>query len=182
MKTTEPSRRIPSVVIENIDAVNDFYATQEGKLSRPRSVIERITDFAGQPIYFGCIVVFVAAWTLTNIFAERLGWAQFDAPPFAWLQAVISLFSLIVGTAVLIKQSRMSRISEQHAHLDLQVNLLTEQKATKIIQLLEELRRDLPIVADRRDEEVEDMKKPTDPHAMLHALQQKSGIAHEDSE
>ncbi len=34
--------------------------------------------------------------------------------------------------------------AEQRAHLDLKVTLLTEQKAAKLIDLLEELRRDLP--------------------------------------
>lgn len=161
---------LPSAVSDNIDAVAEYYAQQERRLSRQRNVIERLTDFAGRPIYLGCIVVFVAAWTLANVFAERLGWPQFDPPPFAWLQGILGVFGLIVGTAVLIKQSRMARLSEQHAHLDLQVNLLAEQKATKIIQLLEELRRDLPSVANRRDAEVEEMQKPADPHAVLEEL------------
>jgi uncharacterized membrane protein len=90
--------------------------------------------------------VFVVLWTLANVFAERFGWTQFDPPPFIWLQGIVGLSGLIVATAVLIRQSRLGELAEQHAHLDLQVNLLAEQKATKIIQLLEELRRDMPSV------------------------------------
>jgi uncharacterized membrane protein len=37
------------------------------------------------------------------------------------------------------------------AHLDLQINLLTEQKVTKLIRLLEELRADMPGVRTRHD-------------------------------
>lgn len=160
-------------VNENIDAVAEFYAREERKISRPRNVIERTSEFVGRPIYLGCIVAFVALWTLANVFADRLDWVQFDPPPFFWLQGIIGLLGLVVGTAVLIRQSRLARLAEQHAHLDLQVNLLTEQKTTKIIQLLEELRRDLPSVADRHDAEVEEMQKPTDPHAVLEAIETK---------
>ncbi|MEP6782902.1 MAG: DUF1003 domain-containing protein [Acidobacteriota bacterium] len=160
-------------VSDNIDAVAEFYAREGRKISRPRSFIEKTSEFVGRPIYLGCIVAFVALWTLGNVFAERFGWVQFDPPPFFWLQGIIGLFGLVVGTAVLIRQSRLARLAEQHAHLDLQVNLLTEQKTTKIIQLLEELRRDLPSVADRHDAEVEEMQKPTDPHAMLNAIETK---------
>ena len=160
-------------VSDNIDAVADFYAREEQKRSRPRNFIESASELVGRPVYLGCIVAFVALWTLANVFADRFGWAAFDPPPFAWLQGIIGLFGLIVGTAVLIRQSRLGEVSEQHAHLDLQVNLITEQKATKIIQLLEELRRDLPSVADRHDAQSEELQKPTDPHAVLDAIATK---------
>ena len=44
---------------------------------------------------------------------------------------------------------------------------MTEQKTTKLIHLFEELRRDLPMVKDRRDPESEAMQRPTDPHRVL---------------
>jgi uncharacterized membrane protein len=40
---------------------------------------------------------------------------------------------------VLMKQNRMSVIADRRDHLDLQVNLLTERKATQIIQMLDRL-------------------------------------------
>jgi uncharacterized membrane protein len=169
----QPDGLVTGTVSGNINAVAEFYAREDRKISRPRNAIERTSEFVGQPIYLGCIAAFVALWSLANFVAERFGWVQFDPPPFTWLQGVIGLFGLIVGTAVLIRQSRLARLAEQHAHLDLQVNLLTEQKTTKIIRLLEELRRDLPSVANRHDAEVDEMQIPADPHAMLHAIETK---------
>lgn len=57
-----------------------------------------------------------------------------------------------------------------HAHLDLQVNMLTEQKVSKLIELIEELRRDLPMVKDRRNETAEALQEPADAHEMLQTL------------
>jgi len=53
----------------------------------------------------------------------------------------------------------------------LQVNLLTEQKVTKLIHLLEELRRDLPMVKDRHDPEAAALQQRTDTEQVLVALE-----------
>ncbi len=71
---------------------------------------------------------------------------------------------------VLIKQNRLAKLEEQRVHLELQVNLLTEQKTAKLINLIEELRHDLPMVKDRHDPESEALQKPTDPEQVLSAL------------
>ena len=45
--------------------------------------------------------------------------------------------ALLLTIAVLIRQNRMAQIAEHRSHLDLQINLLTEQKVTKILELVE---------------------------------------------
>jgi len=47
--------------------------------------------------------------------------------PFFWLQGLVALNTFIISTTVLICQNRMSTLASQHAHLDLQVNLLADQ-------------------------------------------------------
>ena len=86
---------------------------------------------------------------------------MFDPPPFAWLQGIFSLGALLTATVVLIKQNRLAKLEEPRAHLDLQVNLLAEQKTTKLIDLMEELRRDLPMVKDRNDPEAAALQTST---------------------
>ena len=74
-------------------------------------------------------------------------------------------------TLVLITANRQTRNAEERSHLDLQVNLLAEHKVAKLIALVEELRRDLPMVRDRIDHEANAMQEAVDPHAMLEALE-----------
>ncbi|MFZ1615464.1 MAG: DUF1003 domain-containing protein, partial [Holophaga sp.] len=78
--------------------------------------------------------------------------------------------ALLVATAVLTKQNRFDKLAEQRAHLDLKVTLLTEQKAAKLIDLLEELRRDLPNVKNRHDPKVAFLQQPMNPDLVLAAL------------
>jgi len=64
-------------------------------------------------------------------------------------------------------------VAEHRAHLDLQINLLSEQKVTKILQIVDELQRDLTALRDRPDAKVAEMTKPADAHALMHAIKQK---------
>ena len=102
---SQPDTPVTAAVSGNIDAVAAFYAREESKISRPRDAIERMSAFVGRPLYLGCVVAFVAVWTLDNVAAKHFGWVQFDPPPFFWLQGILSLFGLIVGTAVLIRRN-----------------------------------------------------------------------------
>jgi uncharacterized membrane protein len=54
----------------------------------------------------------------------------------------IDIASLLIATGVLVQQNRQDKLSEQRSHLMLQINLLTEQKIAKLIELIEELRTD----------------------------------------
>jgi len=129
----------------------------------------------GKPVYLGFILFFVTLWILVNTALGRLGLASFDRAPFPWLQGIISLGALLTATVVLTRQSRLDRLAEQRAHLDLKVTLLTEQKAAKLIDLLEELRRDLPNVKDRHDPASASLQQPMDPDAVLAALDEAKG-------
>jgi len=45
----------------------------------------------------------------------------------------------LIAAFILMKQNRMGIVAHRRDHLDLQVNLLTERRATRIIQMLERL-------------------------------------------
>jgi uncharacterized membrane protein len=155
---------------QNIETILAFYKREEQKMSGSQRVLETASGFAGRPLFLGCILLLVALWILANVLAHRLGLAELDPPPFFWLQGMVSLGALMTTTVVLIKQNRLAKVEERRAHLELQVNLLTEQKVTKLINLIEELRRDLPMVKDRDDPEAVALQQPTDPEQVLAAL------------
>lgn len=162
---------LPSSVSENIETIGDFYTRHEQRASRSQTIIEKISLFFGSAAYVAGMVAFVVCWIVASILAPDYGWTPFDPPPFFWLQGIVALNAFIITTTVLIRQNRMGQLAEHHAHLDLQVNLLTETKCSKIIDMLEELRRDLPNVKDKIDPEAEEMKTPADPGAVLSAIE-----------
>jgi uncharacterized membrane protein len=160
-------------ISQNIEAVLDFYLREEQKISRSQRCLERISEFIGRPTFLGMILLFVSFWILANWMLPRLGLAAFDPPPYAWLQGIAGLSALLTTTVVLSKQNRLAKLEEQRAHLDLKVNLLTEQKAAKVIHLLEELRRDLPNVQNRHDSEAAALQQSMNPELVLAALDER---------
>jgi len=160
---------------QNIEAVLEFYTREDQKISRSQRIVERISLFAGRPLFLALILLFVASWMLANVLLHQMGMAEFDPAPFFWLQGGVGLGALLTATVVLTKQNRLARLAEQRAHLDLKVTLLTEQKTAKLIDLLEELRRDLPNVKDRHDPEAAELQQSMNPDQVLAALDERSG-------
>ena len=168
-----PVDSVPEHISQNIDSILAFYRREEQKISDSQRLLEAVGGFMGRPSYLASVLSFVALWLLANASAELLGFQALDPPPFFWLQGIVSLGALLTTTVVLITQNREAKLEEQRLELELQVTLLTEQKTTKLIRLLEELRRDLPMVKDRHDPEAAALQKPTDPEEVLAALEER---------
>lgn len=161
-------------VSQNIEAVLEFYTREEQKISRSQRIMERISCFIGQPVFLGLILLFVSLWMVVNGLLHQLGIVEFDPAPFFWLQGIVGLGALLTATVVLIRQNRLAKLAEQRAHLDLKLTLLTEQKATKMIDLLEELRRDLPNVKNRHDPEAAALIQSMSPELVLATLDERA--------
>lgn len=160
-------------ISQNIAAVLEFYAREEQKISRSQRILERISRFVGQPVFLGIILIFVTLWMLANAVLREFGMAEFDPAPFFWLQGIVGLSALLTATVVLTKQNRLAKLAELRAHLDLKVMLLTEQKAAKLIDLVEELRRDLPNVRNRHDSDAAALQQSMNPDLVLAALDER---------
>ncbi|MDQ6619592.1 MAG: DUF1003 domain-containing protein [Pseudomonadota bacterium] len=174
-KAPRDERNLSPAAIEDLDVLANFYEREEARISGIQLVIERISSFFGSPAYFAFALAFMAVWVVANLWGATAGWEYVDEPPFFWLQGIVSSNALLLTVAVLIRQTRMARLAEHRAHLDLQINLLTERKATKILQLVDELRSELPTRRGEPslDAEVVELAKPADAEAILHAIKQQ---------
>lgn len=158
---------------QNIAAVHDFYTREEHRRSASQRHAEAISNFVGRPAFVFVIVIFVMAWISANYGLLALARLPFDEPPFIWLQGILGLAALLTTAAVLIKQNRIAKLSEQRSHLDLKMMMLIEQKTAKLIDLMEELRRDLPNVKDRLDSGAAGMQSAMSPERVLAALDEE---------
>ena len=163
----------PTQIKENISAVLDFYTREDQRISTSQRFVERISFFVAKPAFLVFILAFIAVWIGLNLVASDLGMNAFDPAPFYWLQGIIGLSALLTATVVLSKQDRLARLAERREHLDLKVALLTEQKVAKLIDLMEELRRDLPNVKDRHDSDAAVLQQAMKPEQVLAALDER---------
>lgn len=165
------TRQASAHIYENVEAVSAVYERAEQDVLPGQRGIERLVNLLGQPRFLFFYLILASIWVAANGLAPRLGATALDGPPFFWLQGVVSATSMFTTIIVLIAQNRQGRLAERRAHLDLQVNLLSERKITKVIALLEELRQDSPTIKDRYDKVAEAMKKPADPLLVVQALE-----------
>jgi uncharacterized membrane protein len=159
-----------SLIQQNIHDIAEFHQREERNIGHSQRQLEALSAFIGRPAYLLSLLSLVMIWIGANTIIMLLGHRPLDPPPFTWLQGFLSLAALVTTTVVLIAQNRQAKIDTQRDHLGLQVNLLTEQKVSKIIDLLEELRRDLPMVRDRHDPEAAVLQQRTDTAQVLSAL------------
>ena len=174
MSETDPPAPAPlsDHISQNIEGVVALQRREWDATSASQRRFERVSRFVGRPAYLTGVLLFTVAWMAFNLGCARFGLTPFDPPPFQWLEMLVSFVALVTTTVVLIAQNRQTRFEQQRAHLDLQVNLLTEQKVTKVIHLLEELRRDLPMVKDRHDPQAAGMQERADTAQLASALDQ----------
>jgi uncharacterized membrane protein len=172
---TTPRRLKLASVEQDVASVASIRAQAEQRVDKHQRRIEVLTAALGRPRTVYVTLALVIGWGAFNVLGPtRLGWPRIDPPPFFWLQGMVALAALLMTTLVLITANRQTRNAEERSHLDLQVNLLAEHKVAKLIALIEELRRDLPMVRDRIDREAEAMQEAVDPHAVLAALAKAS--------
>jgi uncharacterized membrane protein len=164
---------VPEPVARNIADILELESRELARTTRAQLWLEKLGRWLAHPAFPIALLLFTALWISLNVTTTRVGIPHFDPPPFPWLVGLLTLTALLTTTIVLIGQGRQSTRAEQRAHLDLQINLLTEQKVTKLIHLIEELRADLPGVRMRHDPHVSQLKKPTDPAQVASALKER---------
>jgi uncharacterized membrane protein len=162
---------IPPHVAETIQSIALLHAEHHRKSTLAERIVDRLTLFVGRPVFLLALLTGAGLWMAANVIILLGGGAPFDPPPFSWMELFLTITALIIAVMILTSQSRADRFANLREQMTLEATLLTEQKTRKIIELLEELRRDSPGVRDRYDLEAEQMAAKTDPHEVLTAIE-----------
>jgi len=167
---------LPGQIDDTIESIAELERKALAGASLQQRAIERFTLAVGRPRTVWIILAIVAAWIALNVAFARAGRPQLDPAPYFWLDGALALAALLMTILILTTENRMSEIEEQRSRLHLQISMLGERKAAKIIQLLEELRYDMPSVKKREDREAEEMTLPTNPHDVAAQLEKRTPV------
>lgn len=168
---TDPTE-LPEFVNQNVEMVRRLREQADRNLGALHRPVERLFGLIARPATVYMLLLLIGGWIGLSLTESRAGWLSFDPAPFPYLQDLLAVLALITTVIVLIVQQRQGRVAEQRAELALQLNLLTEQKVAKLIALVEEQRRDSPLLRDRPDVEAQVMQQGADPDLILTALEQ----------
>lgn len=163
---------LPPHIQEVVQSIAQIHVDHHENATPLERAIESVIGLSTRPRFLLLLSLGLLGWVALNTAVFVSGWAALDPPPFFALATAASLGSLYWVILILANQRREDQLAELRAQLTLELALLTEQKSAKLIQLLEELRRDIPIVQDRSDDQADAMAKPADPQLVVEAIKE----------
>ena len=170
----QSDQTISGQIDETIQSIAELERKALAAASLQQRAIERFTLAIGRPRTIAIILAVVVLWVLLNSALRWSGRAELDPPPFFWLDTVMGLAALLMTILILTTENRQTEFEEQRSRLHLQISMLAERKAAKIIQLIEELRYDMPQVVNRVDPEAEALTLPANPHEVAQELEKRT--------
>lgn len=162
---------IPPHVAETVQAIALLRAEHHRQSTLAEKLVDHATGFVGRPRFLLLLLGTVLLWVAGNTLAQIAGFIPLDPAPFSWMESFLTIDALAIAVMILTSQRRADRFANLREQMTLEATLLTEQKTRKIIELLEELRRDSPDIRDRRDIEAEQMAAKADPHEMMAVIE-----------
>lgn len=136
--TNIPPESLPSHIEETIRTIARLHADHHQRATPFQRAVDRVTALLSGSRFIGILAVVVAGWIALNLLAAAFGARPVDPPPFSWLGSAVSLISLFMVVLILATQRREDELAQQREQLILELAILSEQKTTKVIQLLEE--------------------------------------------
>ena len=118
----------------NIEVVRKLEEAANQERTTSDRVAMLIAKFCGSMTFVWVHVIGFAGWITLNLVPNV---EHVDPFPFTFLTFVVSLEAIFLSTFILISQNHDTRISERRNHLDLQINLLSEQENTKMLMMLQ---------------------------------------------
>lgn len=153
---------------DNVESMRRVEAQALAKRSRADRIAAFVANFCGSMPFVWLHVLWFLSWLALNSWP---GIKHFDPYPFTFLTLIVSLEAIFLSAFILISQNYELRISDRRNQLDLQINLLTEQENTKILQLLEQIAEKVGIDASD-DAELRFLKQITHPEKLIAQIEQ----------
>ncbi len=150
--------------MEHVREHIELIAKHEQEFLERRTRAERVGDavsaWVGSLKFVVFHLVLFGGWVLVNTW-PRVGFRHFDPAPFSLLSTLFALEAILLGSFILMRQTRMSRRSDERDHLMLQVQLLTEKEITAILGVERQIAERLGLLQVSRDKEIEEMSQDT---------------------
>jgi len=151
----------------NVELVRQLEESAKQERKKSDVVAEVIARFCGSMTFVWVHVAWFGAWILINALP---GLRHLDPFPFTFLTLVVSLEAIFLSTFILISQNHDTKISERRNHLDLQINLLSEQENTTMLAMLRAIAAKVGAELEQ-NEELEALSQETAPERLAKQIE-----------
>ena len=166
---TDSASSVDQLTQRNIEAVRQLEEAAKEERTASDRVAEVIAKFCGSMTFVWVHVAWFGIWVLINVMP---GLPHIDPFPFTFLTLVVSLEAIFLSTFILISQNHDTKISERRNHLDLQINLLSEQENTQMLTMLRAIAEKVGVNLSQ-DEQVRAMSEETKPQKLVKQIKER---------
>lgn len=153
----------------NLRTILDQEQAKKSALTPGERLAGHIAAFCGSLLFVWIHLACFGAWVIFN---SAPWFASHPDPfPFPALTIAVSLEAIFLSAFILISQNHETRLAQQRSHLDLQINLLTEQENTQMLKMLRAIATKVGASFDE-DPDLVAMEQSTSPERMLEQIDQ----------
>jgi uncharacterized membrane protein len=142
----------------------DVILKHEEEFLARRTAAERVGDFfgafVGSLIFIGIHAVWFGTWVLVNTL-NLGGISHFDPVPFPLLDTLVAIEAIFLASFIVMRQSRLSRRSDERDHLILQVLLLAEKEITAVLQIERQMAAKAGLAEVAEDSDIHQLSQKT---------------------
>jgi len=144
----------------------DFLARR----TRSEKIADRISAWIGSLAFITFHAVVFAGWIVWNSVVIG-GLPHFDPFPYPLLDFIFAFEAILITSFILMRQSRMSRRSEERDQLMLQVLLLSEREITAVLGMERQIAERMGLRRIAEDEEITQLSQQTSIDEVAQILQ-----------
>jgi len=168
-------RTVEDITERNVKTIAQLEEAAKAHRTKANRVADKIARFCGSITFVWVHVMWFIAWVVLNFLP---GLKHFDPYPFTFLTFIVSLEAIFLSTFILISQNNETRLTERRNHLDLQINLLTEQENTKMLSMLARIAEKVGARTDQ-DPSLQVLDQATHPEKLVEQIDKASEEAAE---
>ena len=166
---TDSADSVDQLTQRNIEAVRELEEAAKEERTPSDRVADVIANFCGSMTFVWVHVVWFGIWILINVIPPL---PHIDPFPFTFLTLVVSLEAIFLSTFILISQNHDAKISERRNHLDLQINLLSEQENTHMLMMLRAIAEKVGVNLSG-DDQVQALSEETKPQRLVKQIKER---------
>lgn len=160
----------------NIEAIAKLEYEALHERSAAEYMSDVITRFTGSISFVVFHILLFAFWFVVNLNFIS-GVPVFDPFPFGILTLIVSSEGVFLAIFILISQNRITRQADRRAHLDLQINLLTEREITLMLRMQKNLCEHFGLDSEDAREETHPLMEEMNVEHLVSQLEEKMPTA-----
>ena len=151
---------LSSLTKRNVEIIAELEKSADAERSLTDRLADGISAFVGSMQFVYIHIVWFAVWIAASSLPFIPAAWRIDPFPFTFLTFVVSLEAIFLSTFILISQNHEEHIARRRNHLDLQINLLSEQENSQMLKMLDAIHRHLQIGCDPAAQTLQEATRP----------------------